>query len=151
MNQIAIEFKEPLHCRQPKVGTQAHMLLMAFYRGERLSVLTAIQKYGVYALSQRCGELKRLGWPDLEPDAAFEWQELQRILDRLHMTLPQVDPTDQVIAGRIVNAGTCHSCQHKAGSLTAALDNMGKKGVAVMLQRMKLETAMDVVEWLNSK
>ena len=63
MNQLAIPLDEPLHCRHPKAGTQAHMLLMAFYRNERLTVLTAIQKYGVYALSQRCGELKRLGWP----------------------------------------------------------------------------------------
>lgn len=58
MNQLAIEYN-PL----PKADTQAYTLLLAFCRGERLTVLTAIQRYGVYALSQRCGELRRLGWP----------------------------------------------------------------------------------------
>lgn len=37
--------------------TQVEILADAFDRGERLTVLTAIQKYGIYALSQRCGEL----------------------------------------------------------------------------------------------
>ena len=63
MNQLALKLDESLRHRQLKPGAQAHTLLMAFYRGERLTVLTAIQQYGVYALSQRCGELKRLGWP----------------------------------------------------------------------------------------
>jgi hypothetical protein len=62
MNQLALEY-EPSRCVLPKLGTQHRLLLDAFYRGERLTVLTAIQKYGVYALSQRCGELKRMGWP----------------------------------------------------------------------------------------
>jgi len=61
MNQIAIAF-DPAKIL-PAAGTQAHMLLLAFGRGERLTVLTAIQNYGVYALSQRCGDLKRLSWP----------------------------------------------------------------------------------------
>jgi helix-turn-helix protein len=62
MNQLALEY-EPSHAVLPKVGTQHRMLLDAFSRKERLTVLSAIQKYGVYALSQRCGELKRMGWP----------------------------------------------------------------------------------------
>lgn len=48
---------------QPHVGTQAHKLLMAMYRGEHLTVAKALNEYGVYALSQRVGELKKLGWP----------------------------------------------------------------------------------------
>lgn len=33
-------------------------------QGERLTVAVALSKYGVYALSQRVGELKRkYGWP----------------------------------------------------------------------------------------
>lgn len=61
--QLALELKEPLRCTAPHPNTQAHTLLMAFYRNEKLTVLTALEKYGVYALSQRVGELKRLGWP----------------------------------------------------------------------------------------
>lgn len=47
----------------PEQGTQAYNLLRAFKRGERLTVKTALDQYGVYALSQRVGELKRMGWP----------------------------------------------------------------------------------------
>ncbi len=43
--------------------TQLEALAAAFDRGERLTVLTAIDKYGVYALSQRCGELFKSGYP----------------------------------------------------------------------------------------
>ena len=44
--------------------TQLETLAAAFDRGERLTVLTAIQQYNIYALSQRCGELDRKwGYP----------------------------------------------------------------------------------------
>ena len=49
--------------RVPEKGTQCYELLRAFQRGERLTVKTALDQYGVYALSQRVGDLKRLGWP----------------------------------------------------------------------------------------
>lgn len=49
--------------RVPSAGTQNYVLLMALERGERLTVVVALKKYGVYALSQRIGELKRMGWP----------------------------------------------------------------------------------------
>ena len=67
------------------------------------------------------------------------------------MTLPQIaDPTDSEIAGWIMTAGTRGSnYSTRAGALTAARENLGLKGMAVMLQKMKLETAMDVVEWLG--
>ena len=42
--------------------TQCETLLQALKRGERLTVLSALTDYGVYALSQRVGELKRQGW-----------------------------------------------------------------------------------------
>lgn len=36
----------------------------AFDRGERLTVASALSSYGIYALSQRCGELwKKCGYP----------------------------------------------------------------------------------------
>jgi hypothetical protein len=49
--------------RVPEKGTQCYELLRAFQRGERLSVKVALDQYGVYALSQRVGELRRMGWP----------------------------------------------------------------------------------------
>ena len=43
--------------------TQLEMIAQAFDRGEKLTVLTALQRYGIYALSQRCGELYKQGYP----------------------------------------------------------------------------------------
>lgn len=42
--------------------TQTEILRAAFERGERLTVAEALTRYGIYALSQRCGELKRQGF-----------------------------------------------------------------------------------------
>lgn len=51
-------------CRVPERGSQCYELLMAMKSGVRLTVKTALEKYGVYALSQRIGDLKRTyGWP----------------------------------------------------------------------------------------
>ena len=50
-------------CVVPKPDTQNGVLLRALQRGEKLTVALALTKYGVYALSQRMGELKRMGWP----------------------------------------------------------------------------------------
>ena len=44
--------------------TQLEQLAEALDRGERLTVAVALEKYGVYALSQRMGELARKwGYP----------------------------------------------------------------------------------------
>ena len=43
--------------------TQLDTLADAFDRGESLTVSRALTEYGVYALSQRCGELWRHGYP----------------------------------------------------------------------------------------
>lgn len=32
-------------------------------RGQRLTVAQALTEYGVFALSQRMGDLRKLGWP----------------------------------------------------------------------------------------
>lgn len=61
MTQTQLSFDAP--CKMPKEGTQHHRLLMAFQRGERLTVGDALAQYRVYALSQRCGELRKMGWP----------------------------------------------------------------------------------------
>lgn len=50
-------------CRVPEKGTQCFSLLLAMQAGERLTVASALRFYSVYALSQRVGELKRMGWP----------------------------------------------------------------------------------------
>ena len=42
---------------------QCEQLLEAMRRGESLTVADALGKYGVYALSQRCGELIKQGHP----------------------------------------------------------------------------------------
>ena len=52
-----------LVCKVPARGTQNYELLYAFQRGEMLTVAEALTRYGIYALSQRVGELKRMGWP----------------------------------------------------------------------------------------
>jgi hypothetical protein len=51
-------------CRVPEQGTQCYTLLMAMKQGVRLTVAKALNEYGVYALSQRCGDLRdEYGWP----------------------------------------------------------------------------------------
>lgn len=62
MIQAALNF-EAKPVRVPSEDTQHGKLLRAFQRGEKLTVAEALSKYGVYALSQRCGELRRDGWP----------------------------------------------------------------------------------------
>ena len=50
--------------RIPPRGSQCYELLMAMQNGVRLTVKMALDQYGVYALSQRIGDLKRkYGWP----------------------------------------------------------------------------------------
>lgn len=60
MNEPALSFTA---CRVPDAGKQCGVLLRAFQRGERLTVAEALSRYGVYALSQRVGELRKAGWP----------------------------------------------------------------------------------------
>lgn len=62
MNQLALEY-EPSRAILPLLGTQHRTLLDAFYRSEKLTVGDALVVYRIYALSQRCGELKKMGWP----------------------------------------------------------------------------------------
>ena len=48
----------------PPQESQCYTLLLAYQRGEHLTVASALSKYGVYALSQRNGDLRRkYGWP----------------------------------------------------------------------------------------
>lgn len=42
---------------------QLWLLLAAYQHGEKLDFLTAVERYGIAALSQRTGQLIALGWP----------------------------------------------------------------------------------------
>lgn len=50
-------------CRVPARGTQHYEILAYLQSGRKLTVGTALRELGVYALSQRIGELKKSGWP----------------------------------------------------------------------------------------
>lgn len=66
MNQLSLSLPDRVHIepRYPQSSQrQLWDLLEALRRGERLTVLSAIEEYGCYALSQRCGELRKPGWP----------------------------------------------------------------------------------------
>ena len=54
-----------VECRVPeKKDGQLYELLMALQQGARLTVAKALNEHGVYALSQRMGDLRReYGWP----------------------------------------------------------------------------------------
>lgn len=43
--------------------SQCEILKQHFDSGRRLTVAEALSEYGIYALSQRCGELRRDGYP----------------------------------------------------------------------------------------
>ena len=43
--------------------SQKKLILKYLKSGRRLTVLKALKLFGVYALSQRCGELSRDGYP----------------------------------------------------------------------------------------
>lgn len=66
---------------------QLWRLLEAFRRGERLSTLSALLTYRCGALSQRCGDLRALGWdirsesvPNEEGGYHFEyWLSLETL------------------------------------------------------------------------
>lgn len=45
------------------MSPQCAVLLDALRRGERLTMLTALNRYQIGAVSQRAGELRRLGYP----------------------------------------------------------------------------------------
>lgn len=49
---------------EPPEGSQCALILARLKRGERLNVVNALQNLHVYALSQRCGQLRNeYGWP----------------------------------------------------------------------------------------
>lgn len=59
---MQLDLLEP-RCKVPERGTQHYEILMYLEKGGRLTVAKALTELGVYALSQRCGELRKQGWP----------------------------------------------------------------------------------------
>ncbi len=57
-----LDLLEP-RCKPITRGTQHYEILMYLEKGGRLTVAKALTELGVYALSQRIGELKKQGWP----------------------------------------------------------------------------------------
>jgi len=57
-----LDLLEP-RCKVPERGGQLYEILMYLQAGGRLTVAKALTELGVYALSQRCGDLRRMGWP----------------------------------------------------------------------------------------
>lgn len=56
----------------PAQGSQCHELLKAMFDGQKLTVGSAMHVHGVYALSQRCGELRRkYKWPVKSKTVSF--------------------------------------------------------------------------------
>jgi hypothetical protein len=47
----------------PTRGSQCEALLESMFDGEKFTVGDAMSKLGIYALSQRAGDLKFSGWP----------------------------------------------------------------------------------------
>ena len=58
MTQTEITF-----AKVPEYGTMTYQLLRALKSGEKLTPLTALERYQCFSLSQRMGELRRSGWP----------------------------------------------------------------------------------------
>jgi hypothetical protein len=54
---------ELMPVRVPERGTMTYELLMALKNGEKLTPLSALEKFRCFSLSQRMGELRRGGWP----------------------------------------------------------------------------------------
>jgi hypothetical protein len=63
MNQLAMEFTPRRECVVPSADTIAGKILRALQAGERLTPLSALNEFQCLSLSQRVGELKRMGWP----------------------------------------------------------------------------------------
>lgn len=52
-----------LLCRVPPQDTLSGRLLRALQAGERLTPISALERFQCFSLSQRMGELRRMGWP----------------------------------------------------------------------------------------
>lgn len=57
-----LDLLEP-RCRVPEKGTVSRNILDALKEGARLTPLSALERFQCFSLSQRIGELKRMGWP----------------------------------------------------------------------------------------
>lgn len=86
--QLAIDFL-PVRFRspeQPHSGSQCEQVLRHLQAGYTLTTLEAVEKFGVMALSQRCTDLRKLGWPiKSEPVVTANGKRIARYsLERLN-------------------------------------------------------------------
>ena len=63
MNTSMLSSPSPESRSAGKKKTQLEMLKRHFDAGGRLTVASALSQLGIYALSQRCGDLRREGYP----------------------------------------------------------------------------------------
>ena len=63
MIQTAIDFDAVPRCSVPDSDTLQGKLLRALQSGERLTPISALERFQCFSLSQRMGELRRMGWP----------------------------------------------------------------------------------------
>jgi hypothetical protein len=63
MIQINMDWSEQARMPIEPTSAQCDALLRSMQQGARYTVASAISSLGIYALSQRCGELRKLGWP----------------------------------------------------------------------------------------
>lgn len=61
------------------MNTQKEEILTCLILGEKLTVLSAIKKFGCYALSQRIGELKRDGYGSRIQSAMITLKNKKRV------------------------------------------------------------------------
>lgn len=61
-----------------KRPTQKEMILNALEAGDRLTVLDALKRFGIFALSQRVTDLKRDGHPIKSEPYSFETEYGER-------------------------------------------------------------------------
>jgi hypothetical protein len=54
---------ELMPCRIPAKETVSYEILMLLKQGVRLTPIEALNRCACFSLSQRIGELKRMGWP----------------------------------------------------------------------------------------
>lgn len=66
MNQLALPLSRRADVREPgfpRASQKQLWALLEVLHHERLTFLDAVDRLGIAALSQRCGELRGLGWP----------------------------------------------------------------------------------------
>ena len=65
---------------------------------------------------------------------------------KVKSALPTVEPTDSYVEAWARAFEVSGTANGRLGNLTGALDSMGDKGLRLVLKRLKIETAADLVK-----